>query len=200
MLWIIHILTTSLRRIFVYCFPSFIAYMHVSALYLYLICIFRRSENTQFNDFIMKKEKIIVGWRENLSLPELGIDKIKAKIDTGARTSCLHAFKIEPFFKQDTLWVKFWIHPLQKNDDYVVVCEAKVIDQRTVRDSGGHEEKRYVIQSNVMLGSQTWPIEITLTNRENMVFRMLLGRTAMKNKIIVDPTQSFLIHFEENNS
>lgn len=144
------------------------------------------------------KEKMIVGWRETLCLPALGIEKIKAKIDTGARTSCLHAFKVESFTKEEAPWVRFWIHPLQQNDEKVVVCEAKVVDERTVRDSGGHEETRYVIESEVSLGGQIWPIEITLTNRENMAFRMLLGRTAMHNKIVVDPTQSFLIAFEEH--
>lgn len=143
------------------------------------------------------KEKMIVGWRESLSLPALGIDKINAKIDTGARTSCLHAFKIESFLNQDELWVRFWMHPLQHNDDLVVVCEAKVVDERTVRDSGGHEETRYVVQSDICLGGETWPAELTLTNRENMAFRMLLGRTAMHHRIIVDPTASFLIPFEE---
>ncbi len=143
------------------------------------------------------KEKMTVGWRERLSLPGLGIGKIKAKIDTGARTSCLHAFKLESFTKEDKLWVRFWIHPQQHDVDTVVVCEAEVIEERTVRDSGGHEESRYVILSDISLGGQTWPAEITLTNRENMAFRMLLGRTAMHHRIVVDPTESFLIPFEE---
>lgn len=144
------------------------------------------------------KEKLIVGWRETLSLPGLGIDKINAKIDTGARTSCLHAFKVDSFKKDEALWVRFWIHPIQRNSDVEVVCEAKVIDERIVRDSGGHEESRYVIESEVSIGGQTWPIEITLTNRENMAFRMLLGRTAMHDRIIVDPVESFLVPFEES--
>ncbi|PRQ62145.1 ATP-dependent zinc protease family protein [Vibrio sp. V01_P9A10T6] len=144
------------------------------------------------------KEKMIVGWRETLSLPGLGIEQINAKVDTGARTSCLHAFKVESFIKEETLWVRFWIHPVQRNNDKVTVCEAKVIDERIVRDSGGHEESRYVIQSDVSLGGQTWSIEITLTNRENMGFRMLLGRTAMHRRILVNPTKSFLIAFEES--
>ncbi|OEE32904.1 ATP-dependent zinc protease [Vibrio ordalii] len=144
------------------------------------------------------KEEMIVGWRETLSLPGLGIEQINAKVDTGARTSCLHAFKVESFTKEETLWVRFWIHPVQRNNDKVTVCEAKVIDERIVRDSGGHEESRYVIQSDVSLGGQTWPIEITLTNRENMGFRMLLGRTAMHRRILVNPTKSFLIAFEES--
>ncbi|WP_428774607.1 ATP-dependent zinc protease family protein [Vibrio sp.] len=145
------------------------------------------------------KQKLIVGWRETLSLPALGIDKIKAKIDTGARTSCLHAFKVESFTKQDEQWVRFWIHPEQNNSDFEVVCEAPVLDERTVRDSGGHEEKRFVIQSDLNIGGETWPIEITLTNRENMAFRMLLGRTAMHDRIIVDPVMSYLVPFKEKN-
>ncbi|RJX71741.1 ATP-dependent zinc protease [Vibrio sinensis] len=146
----------------------------------------------------MKKEKLLVGWCETLSLPCLGIDEINAKIDTGARTSCLHAFKVESFYKEETLWVRFWLHPIQHNTEVEVVCEAKVIDERVVRDSGGHEEKRYVIEALMSLGGQTWPIEITLNNRENMAFRMLLGRTAMHHRIQVDPVESFLIPFEEN--
>jgi len=144
------------------------------------------------------KEKLLVGWRETLSLPGLGIEEINAKIDTGARTSCLHAFKVESFTKDEALWVRFWIHPMQHNTDFETVCEAKVIDERIVRDSGGHEESRYVIESEIKLGGKSWPIEITLTNRENMAFRMLLGRTAMHNRIIVDPVESFLVPFEEN--
>ncbi|MCG9596605.1 ATP-dependent zinc protease [Vibrio sp. Isolate25] len=143
-------------------------------------------------------EKLLVGWRETLSLPGLGIEKINAKIDTGARTSCLHTFKLESFNKGTELWVRFWIHPQQRNTTEEVVCEAKVIDQRIVRDSGGHEETRYVIESEIRLGQESWPAELTLTNRENMAFRMLLGRTAMHHRLIVDPVQSFLVPFEEN--
>lgn len=145
------------------------------------------------------KEKLLVGWREALSLPNLGIRKINAKIDTGAKTSCLHAFKVEAFEKDETLWVRFWIHPIQRNSDVEVMCEAEVLDERVVRDSGGHEEMRYVIKTDLAIGGETWPIEITLTNRENMAFRMLLGRTAMHNRIMVDPVESFLVPFEESN-
>lgn len=144
------------------------------------------------------KEKLLVGWREALSLPNLGIRKINAKIDTGAKTSCLHAFKVETFKKDETLWVRFWIHPIQRNSDVEVMCEAEVLDERVVRDSGGHEEMRYVIKTDLAIGGESWPIEITLTNRENMAFRMLLGRTAMHNRIMVDPVESFLIPFEES--
>ncbi|WP_419147056.1 ATP-dependent zinc protease [Pseudoalteromonas 'SMAR'] len=136
---------------------------------------------------------ITVGWREWLSLPELGIKKIKAKVDTGARTSCLHAFRVEPFEQQNgELWVRFWIHPIQDDAEFVVCSEAKVLDQRVVTDSGGHKENRYVIETQLHIADQSWPIEVTLSNRETMKFRMLLGRTAMRGKIVVDPEQSYL--------
>ncbi|MGB2078515.1 MAG: ATP-dependent zinc protease [Vibrio sp.] len=141
----------------------------------------------------MKTEKIIVGWREVLALPELGIHAIKAKIDTGARTSCLHTYKLEPFMHKDEQWVRFWIHPQQHDTDWSLECSARVIDEREVKDSGGHSETRYVIETLLDIGDEKWPIEVTLTNRENMLFRMLLGRTAMKGRMIVDPQASFLI-------
>ncbi|MDC0609913.1 ATP-dependent zinc protease [Vibrio sp.] len=146
------------------------------------------------------KQKVTVGWREIVSLPSLGISTIKAKIDTGARTSCLHAFQLETFEKDEKTWVRFWIHPKHKDPSEELMCEAMVIDQRIVRDSGGHEEYRYVIQSDVRVGDRSWPIEITLTNRENMSFRMLLGRTAMNERIVVDPGASFLVPLIEKKS
>lgn len=147
---------------------------------------------------IVEKEKMILGWRETITLPELGISKINAKVDTGARTSCLHAFKVEKFEKQNVSWARFWIHPVQRNTEEEIICEAPIIDERIVRDSGGHEESRYVIKTLCSLGGQTWPIEITLSNRENMSFRMLLGRTAMNKRVVVDPSESYLIPFKEN--
>lgn len=136
---------------------------------------------------------ITVGWREWCLLPELGLPPIKAKVDTGARTSCLHAFKIEPYIKEGKQWVHFGIHPHQEDNETEVYCDAEVIDQRVVSDSGGHKENRYVILTRLILAGQEWPIEITLTNRDSMLFRMLLGRTAMHNHIIVDPAKSFLL-------
>jgi hypothetical protein len=135
---------------------------------------------------------ISVGWREWVSLPELGIKKIKAKIDSGARTSCLHAFYIETFKKNGGNWVRFGIHPYQKNTDKKLYCEAEIIDERVVSDSGGHKENRYVIKTQLVLGDKSWPIEITLSNRDTMRFRMLLGRTAMENKINIIPEASYL--------
>lgn len=135
----------------------------------------------------------IVGWREWLALPELGVEHIKAKVDTGARTSAIHAFQVEPFRKHDAQWVRFALHPNQDDSETVIWCEAAVIDERNVTDSGGHTEKRFVILTDVRMGEKVWPIEVTLTNRDNMLFRMLLGRTAMSaGHIVVNPAMSFL--------
>lgn len=134
----------------------------------------------------------IIGWREWTSLPKLGVEKIKCKVDTGARTSALHAFYIEPYHREGKLYVKFGLHPLQKNKTKIVECKSKVLDIRTVVDSGGHPEKRFVILTPVKLGLSEWAAEFTLTDRENMLFRMLLGREAIKNKFVVDPSRSFL--------
>ncbi|EXJ16555.1 ATP-dependent zinc protease family protein [Imhoffiella purpurea] len=139
-----------------------------------------------------KTESICLGWREWLELPDLGLACIKAKVDTGARTSTLHAFYVEPFERDALLHVRFGVHPLQHRDDLVVHCEAPVIDRRQVSDSGGHREERYVIETHVRVGGRSWPIEVTLTNRESMLFRMLLGRTAIAGRALVDPGGSFL--------
>ena len=141
----------------------------------------------------MSNPLITVGWREWCQLPDLGLPPIKAKVDTGARTSCLHAFSIEPYSKNDKQWVRFGIHPHQEDTKTEIFCDAEVIDQREVSDSGGHKELRYVIQTRLILDQQEWPIEVTLTNRDSMLFRMLLGRTAMHNHIIVNPAKSFVL-------
>lgn len=134
---------------------------------------------------------LTVGWREWVSLPDLGLPAIKAKIDTGAKTSALHALNVEPFNRDQKNYVLFMINPIRKNDDLTIQCEALVKDQRMVTDSGGHKEMRYVIETLLEIDNQHWLIDMTLTSRKNMRFKMLLGRQAMNDKILVDPSLSY---------
>ena len=140
---------------------------------------------------VIKPEKLIVGWREWAALPQLKIKRIKLKVDTGARTSALHAFNIRPLKKGGKDFVQFEVHPIQRNEEFIQSCVCPVRDYRWVMDSGGKREKRFVIETPIRLGSIEWPIEITLTDRDQMRFRMLLGRSAVKHKFLVDPAGSY---------
>jgi ribosomal protein S6--L-glutamate ligase len=141
----------------------------------------------------MSQNKVILGSEEWCSFPELGIPTIKARVDSGAKTSALHAINIAPFIKNDVNWVKFDINPIQNNLKTVIHCEAPLIDKRIVKSSSGFREQRYVIQTSLEIGSSKWPIEMTLTNRDSMGFRMLLGREAMSGRVLVDPEQQYLL-------
>lgn len=137
-------------------------------------------------------ERTIVGWREWVRLPDLvPDDAIKAKIDTGARTSAIHAWDIEHIDRDGEAWVRFSIHPRQRDDDHVVTAEARLVEEREVRSSNGDVENRYVVTTTLVLGEEQWPIELTLTKRDQMGFRMLLGRTAMAKRLRVDPGVSY---------
>ncbi|MFT6050830.1 MAG: hypothetical protein ACI9B9_000468 [Halioglobus sp.] len=142
--------------------------------------------------FRATNQPVSLGWREWIELPALGISHIKAKVDTGARTSALHAFHVEPFVIDSEQWVRFSIHPNQGDSDTIVECEASVVDQRVVRDSGGHEELRYVIRTELRIGGNVANTEMTLTNRDDMRFRVLLGRTLLREKFLVDSGKSYL--------
>jgi hypothetical protein len=134
----------------------------------------------------------IIGWREQLALPDLGIPEVKAKIDTGARSSALHAFDVETFERDGKPMVRFKVHPYQRDAQRTVTAEAELIDQRQVRNSGGQAQVRPVIKTTVEINGYTFPIELTLTNRDAMGFRMLLGRQAVRRRFLVDAGKSFL--------
>ena len=133
------------------------------------------------------------GWREWVALPELGVDAVKAKIDTGARTSALHASHIREYNEAGAPWVRFCLHPNQRSQAGAIWCDAPIADRRDVRNSGGKAEPRYVIETELRIGSAAWNIELTLTSRANMGFRMLLGRTAVRGRYLVDAGRSYLI-------
>jgi ribosomal protein S6--L-glutamate ligase len=141
----------------------------------------------------MLERKIILGSEEWCSLPELGIPSIKARVDSGAKTSALHAINIAPFKKEGQNWVKFDINPIQNNVKTIIHCEAPLVDKRVVKSSSGFREQRYVIQTSLDIGNSKWVIEMTLTNRDSMGFRMLLGREAMSGRVLVDPEQQYLL-------
>jgi hypothetical protein len=134
----------------------------------------------------------IIGWREQLALPDLGISEVKAKIDTGARSSALHAFDVETFNSNGKRMVRFKVHPYQRDAHRTVTAEAELLDQRQVRNSGGQTQVRPVIETTVELNGDRWSIELTLTNRDVMGFRMLLGRQAVRRRFLVDAGRSFL--------
>ncbi|HEY9890605.1 MAG TPA: RimK/LysX family protein [Candidatus Sericytochromatia bacterium] len=140
----------------------------------------------------MKQQLPIIGWREHLALPELGIQEVKAKIDTGARSSALHAFDVETFECDGRRMVRFKVHPYQRDTCHTVTAVAELLDQRQVRNSGGQAQVRPVIQTTVELNGDRWLIDLTLTNRDVMGFRMLLGRQAVRKRFLVDAGRSYL--------
>jgi len=132
-----------------------------------------------------------LGWREWMALPAIGIKRIKAKVDTGARTSCLHAFFVETYRHKGADRVRFGVHPHQKDSERFIICDADLVDRRMVSDSGGHRERRCVIETDAVIGNRRQRIEFSLMNRDSMRFRILLGRTAMAGIYCVDPGASY---------
>ena len=133
--------------------------------------------------------KLTLGWQEWVALPALGLPAIKAKIDTGARTSALHAFDIEPSGADR---IAFKVHPIPRRADIVVQCEARLIDSREVTSSNGESERRVVVETEIEIAGCRWPIEVTLTNRALMRTRMLLGRQALQGHVVIDPAAALL--------
>ncbi|MEO1139809.1 MAG: 30S ribosomal protein S6--L-glutamate ligase [Pseudomonadota bacterium] len=137
-------------------------------------------------------ETLQFGWEEWVALPDLGVPALRAKVDTGARTSALHAFDIEVFGSSTKPKVRFTVHPIPGRDDLVIPCSAPIVDRREVVSSNGEKESRFVIESNMEVAGQNWPIEITLTDRSSMTSRMLLGRQALKDHISIAATDRFM--------
>ncbi len=135
----------------------------------------------------------VIGWREWVQLPQLGVPWVKCKVDTGARSSCLHAFDKKPFERDGKEWISFSVHPIQRKHVPIFKCEAEILEYRKIRSSNGQTEKRPVILSQVVLFGRSWEIELTLSNRDEMGFRMLLGRAALTGRFFVDPGKSFCL-------
>ena len=141
----------------------------------------------------MNQERSIIGWREWLDLPDLGIENIKAKVDTGARSSALHAFEIESWESGERTLIRFRVHPQQRDNRHSIEATAELIEWRRVKNSGGQSQLRPVIRTPVRLGEHRWEIELTLTDRDVMGFRMLLGRLALRKRFLVHPNKSYLL-------
>lgn len=139
------------------------------------------------SDNLNKIPKLPVGWQEWCAFPQLNIPAIKVKIDSGAKTSALHAWNVKPVKRHGEWYVNFIVHPLQRNMQLTQECSAKLQDHRLITSSNGQQELRYVIATIITLGLRSWEIEISLTNRDSMAFRMLLGRDALKGQVIIDP-------------
>ncbi len=144
------------------------------------------------NDGLGTPKKRVIGWREWLALPELGIGRIKAKVDSGARSSSLHAVDVQRWENDGKDWVKFRVYPIQRSHGNPIEVSAPVLDFREVRSSSGEAETRPVIRTAVRLCGQQWPIDLSLTNRNEMGFRMLLGREAIRGRFLLDAGGSYL--------
>ena len=143
--------------------------------------------------------RITLGWREWIELPGLGVDGILAKVDTGAKTCALHTFYIDDFEREGEQWIRFGLHPNRHSDRRAVHCEARVKEKRDVTDSGGHVENRYVIETEIKVGDDFYLTDITLTNRDNMKYRFLLGRNAIRRRFVVDPAGSYRLGKREDS-
>ena len=139
------------------------------------------------------RAKTIIGWREWCAMPDLNLAGVLAKVDTGAKTSSLHAFKIKQLKRDGEIWLSFTVHPLQRHRLPAIACQARLVDERTVTSSNGKSQVRPVVCTTLVLGLQTFEAELTLTNRDEMGFRMLLGRESLKKRFIVDPALSFAL-------
>jgi hypothetical protein len=142
-------------------------------------------------NMVAQHPTMVLGWREWVGLPTLGVPFIKAKLDTGARTSAIHAYDIEPFERDGVTWLRFVLHPDQRSTRLSVPCEAPMLDRRAVRSSDGALSDRYAILTPLSVAGFNWNIELTLAGRDDMGFRMLLGREALRGRVLVDPGAAY---------
>ncbi|WP_375204014.1 ATP-dependent zinc protease family protein [Hyphococcus sp.] len=140
-----------------------------------------------------KRERPLIGWREWAALPDFDVTGVNAKIDTGAKSSAIHAFRIREVVLDGVDHVEFYLHPLQRRKKPEVFCRAPIAGRRVIRSSNGQEEERYVIETRLRLNGRTWKIDLTLTNRDAMGFRLLIGRDALRRKFLIDPGASYLL-------
>ena len=139
------------------------------------------------------KSRPLIGWREWAAFPDLGVDRINAKIDTGAKTSAIHAFRPKVIETDDGELVEFYLHPRRRRKTPEIFCRLPLIDRRIIRSSNGQAEERLVVKTPVRMGEQAWPIELTLTNRDAMGFRLLIGRDALVKRFLIQPEASYLL-------
>jgi hypothetical protein len=133
---------------------------------------------------------IALGWRERVALPQLGIARLKAKLDTGARSSALHVETLDSFMRDGAVWLRFTVRDGRHATD-AVRCEALALDRRVVTDTGGHRTERWFIRSEILLAGQRFEADINLTDRRHMLFPMLLGRSALRGRFSVDPARAY---------
>lgn len=141
----------------------------------------------------MDEHSKLIGWREKVRLPDIGIQQMTCKVDTGAKNSAIHAFQVEPFEKEGEAWIRFFVHTTPDDPTFSQICEAKITDQREVTDSSGNRSLRYFIETTVEIGNQRLLVPVSLTTRDTMAYKMLLGRTAIRRAgFWVNPAKSFL--------
>ena len=137
-------------------------------------------------------DRTLIGWREWVAFPTWGVEAVKAKVDTGARTSAMHAFDLESFERDGAPWVRFAVHPWQRSSEDEIVVEAARIDHRTITSSSGTRTDRPVVRSRIDIAGEAFDVELTLTRRDEMGFRLLIGREALRQRFVVDPARSYL--------
>ncbi len=141
----------------------------------------------------VKRQRPIIGWREWAGLPDFGVEEINAKIDTGAKSSAIHAYRIKEIEIDGEPHAEFFLHPVQRRKKPEIYCRAPIVDKRLIRSSNGQEEERFVIEANLRLGDRLWKADLTLTNRDAMGFRLLIGRDALRKRFMIDPGASYML-------